>query len=43
MVHLLERNHTDRFHELIDRFMLDWRLGRDELNDAPLAHEDWDY
>lgn len=43
MVHLLERNHTDRFQQLMDRFMPDWRLRRDELNQAPLAHEEWVY
>ena len=43
MVHLLERRHSDRFHELMDGFMPQWRTYRDELNRAPLAHEDWRY
>lgn len=43
MVHLIERHHTDRFRALMDHFMPDWRLRRDELNKSPLAHEDWDY
>ena len=43
MVHFLERDHNDRFRELMDRFMPRWRLHRDELNRAPLAHEDWRY
>lgn len=43
MVHLLERCHNDRFRALMDQFMPDWRLHRDALNAAPLAHEDWDY
>lgn len=43
MVHLLERRHTDRFRALMDGFMPSWRLYRDELNRAPLAHEDWTY
>lgn len=43
MVHLLERHHTDRFRALMDQFMPDWRLRRDELNRWPLAHEGWDY
>lgn len=43
MVHLLERHHTDRFRELMDQLMPQWRLYRDELNRAPLAHEDWQY
>ncbi len=43
MVHLLERHHSDRFRKLMDHFMPDWRLRRDALNEAPLAHEDWRY
>src|ERR1043165_4697128 len=43
MVHLLERHHTDRFRELMDNLMPTWRLFREELNRAPLAHEDWTY
>jgi predicted metal-dependent hydrolase len=43
MVHLLERDHNDRFRELMDGFLPQWRTYRDELNTAPLAHEDWRY
>ena len=43
MVHLLERGHTDRFRELMDNSMPDWRVRRDSLNEAPLAHEEWAY
>jgi len=43
MVHFLERHHTERFRELMDEMMPAWRLARDELNRAPLAHEDWLY
>ena len=43
MIHLVERHHTDRFRELMDQLMPQWRLHRDELNRAPLAHEDWQY
>lgn len=43
MVHLLERHHNDRFRELMDKFMPQWRLYRDELNRTPLAHESWSY
>ena len=43
MVHLLERHHNDRFRELMDKFLPQWRSYRDELNRAPLAHEDWRY
>ena len=43
MVHLLERRHNDRFIGLMDAAMPQWRICRDELNRAPLAHEDWRY
>lgn len=43
MVHLLERHHNDRFRELMNRFMPQWRLYRDELNQLPLGHETWSY
>lgn len=41
MTHLLERGHNDRFVELMDGFMPDWRQRRDDLNGAPLAYENW--
>lgn len=43
MVHLHERVHNDRFLALMNRHMPQWRLYRDELNRAPLAHEEWMY
>jgi len=43
MVHLLERHHNDRFRVLMNQFLPQWQLIRDELNREPLAHEDWDY
>ena len=43
MVHLLEREHNDRFRELMDTHLPQWRAYRDELNRAPLAHEHWGY
>lgn len=43
MVHLIERSHNDRFRDLMDRLMPQWRVRRDELNRAPLAHADWHY
>ncbi|NYD57052.1 hypothetical protein BKA08_001290 [Nocardioides marinisabuli] len=41
LVHLLERGHGDRFVELMNQLMPDWRARRDELNRAPLAEESW--
>ena len=43
MTHLLERHHNDRFRELMDTFLPQWRTYRDQLNAAPLAHENWRY
>ncbi|MCY3844030.1 MAG: SprT family zinc-dependent metalloprotease [Acidobacteria bacterium] len=43
MVHFIERRHNDRFRELMDAVMPRWRTHRDELNRAPLAHEEWTY
>ena len=43
MAHLLERHHNDHFRELMDNVLPQWRAYRDELNRAPLAHEDWQY
>ena len=43
MVHLLEQKHSVRFRELMNQFMPDWRMRKDELNSSPLAHEDWWY
>ena len=43
LVHLIERTHNDRFRSLMDDLMPQWRTRRDELNQAPLAHEDWTY
>lgn len=43
MSHLLERHHGDRFRKLMDRAMPNWRLCRDQLNQAPLVYETWSY
>ena len=43
MVHLIERRHNANFINHMDRFMPNWRLYRAELNQSPLAHEDWVY
>ncbi|MFC8530296.1 M48 family metallopeptidase [Nocardia sp. NPDC057227] len=41
LTHLLERGHGERFVALMDNFIPDWRVRRDELNKAPLAAESW--
>lgn len=43
LVHLLERHHNARFIRLMDMYLPNWRMARDELNREPLAHENWDY
>lgn len=43
MVHLLEPCHDETFIALMDKLIPQWRLLRDELNRAPLAHENWTY
>lgn len=43
LVHLLERNHTERFVDYMDSFMPKWRMYRDRLNELPVAHGDWGY
>ncbi|RLG29445.1 metal-dependent hydrolase [Methanosarcinales archaeon] len=43
MVHLIERNHGDRFVAGMDRFMPKWRLYKEELNRSMLSHETWSY
>lgn len=43
LAHLIERHHNQRFVSVMDRFLPRWRSYRDELDAAPLAHENWDY
>lgn len=38
MTHLLERHHTDRFVGLMDKFLPNWRLVKEELNSLPLPN-----
>ena len=41
MAHLLERNHTDKFFNLLDTFMPQWPQYRDELNNSVLGFFSW--
>lgn len=43
LVHLLERNHNDKFIAHLNQFMPKWRAHRDELNSLPVSHTDWGY
>lgn len=41
MVHLLERTHSTRFVELLEKHYPTWREARVELNELPLAPDIW--
>jgi len=43
LVHLHERNHNQRFKELLDQFLPNWRICKKTLNTSPLANESWNY
>jgi predicted metal-dependent hydrolase len=43
LVHLLERNHTERFTMLMKAHIPKWQQYREMLNKTPLGHEDWGY
>lgn len=43
MVHLLERNHNERFIAYMDKFLPKWKHLREELNRSALGHVEWSY
>lgn len=43
MTHLLEPTHNARFYMLMDQFMPNWRVNRDQLNRLPIRYEEWSY
>lgn len=43
LVHLIVRQHDERFHALMDQHLPRWKHTRRLLNAAPLAHEEWEY
>lgn len=43
MVHLLERNHNDRFKNYMDKYLPNWKSIKEELNKIPVSHADWNY
>jgi predicted metal-dependent hydrolase len=43
MAHLLEPTHNPRFRSLMNLFMPQSQLLKDELNRLPVRHENWDY
>jgi hypothetical protein len=43
MAHLVVRHHNEQFTTLVDKCLPEWRLLRQMLNNAPLAHTGWTY
>ena len=43
MVHLLERNHNERFIAYMNKFLPQWRHLKEELNRLPVSHTEWGY
>ena len=43
LAHLIEPSHNARFMSVMNLFMPKWQHYRDELNNLPVRHEDWDY
>jgi predicted metal-dependent hydrolase len=43
MLHLIVPRHDERFINMMDRYFPSWKLVKQVLNAAPLAHTDWLY
>jgi predicted metal-dependent hydrolase len=43
MVHLIERTHNARFVALMERYLPNWKVCRQVLNQLPVRHETWRY
>lgn len=43
LAHLIEPSHNARFVSVMDLFLPQWQLYRDELNRLPVRHEEWSY
>jgi predicted metal-dependent hydrolase len=43
LVHLIEKQHNDRFVALMTKHLPKWRSCKEELNRFMLAHEEWSY
>jgi predicted metal-dependent hydrolase len=41
MAHLIEKRHNDRFRDILTQVMPLWEMYRNELNEAPLGHDEW--
>ena len=43
LVHLLERNHNDKFVAYMNHFLPQWKHLKNELNKLPISHSEWGY
>ena len=43
LAHFIEPTHSDRFRAILSHHLPNWQHLRNQLNRAPLAHEDWEY
>lgn len=43
LVHLLERNHNDKFIAYMNHYLPEWKHLKNELNKLPVSHVDWGY
>jgi len=43
MIHLLERHHNDHFLAYLNKFLPQWKMYKEELNQLPVSHGEWEY
>ena len=43
LIHLLERYHNDKFLELMNFHLPNWKQLKKELNNQPVSHSEWEY
>lgn len=43
LLHLIEKNHSERFVKLLTQYLPKWRSLKEELNRFVLTHEEWSY
>lgn len=43
LIHLIEKNHTERFIQIFQSTLPRWELHKDELNRQPLGYSHWKY